>query len=454
LLDLPELDDARLAAMLDLAKERSKALGQRRRLRRRFTGLAALVLVIGTAGAVAFHPRNGAGTDHQASNSGSHSSVARAPSWKLVGDVSQPSWQEQPSLTGPGRAYGLVCPTAMACYMQESDQPASGPVLTSVEVTQDGGSTWQQSLLPAGDSTSTRLACVDADTCMAGGSDSAGNAVFLTTDDGGQSWTVLPGPSQLASSFVFLDVSCTGGQSCVAIGQLAAGDNGAEQGYDVLLTTDAGQTWSASPLPSDLVPEQAQCLGGADCVITGWDAPSGDAAPSQGAAIYSTDSGATWAAATVPDGFGPVTAVSCADQNDCIAVTPEAASPGTSWVLATTDGGQTWTLAAGAGLPAGFLQGLACATSSLCWAAAIQLAADPGTVGTPITLSSVQGVLAVTNDGGQTWQTAQLPADLSDHSVVTAVACPTATTCFATVWLPNASPQGQYVLLSYDSSGN
>jgi hypothetical protein len=104
-------------------------------------------------------------------------------------------------------------------------------------------------------------------------------------------------------------------------------------------------------------------------------------------------------------------------------------------------------------LPAGFLQGLACATSSLCWAAGIQLAQDPGTVATPIALSSVQGVLAMTNDGGQTWQPSQLPPGLTDHSVVTAVACPTSTSCFATVWLPAASQQGQYVLLSYDSSG-
>jgi len=455
LLDSPEFDDARLAAMLDMAKVRSRALGHRQHLRRSITGLAALVLLLGTAGALLVQPQNGTGTPHRAS-SGSHRTIARAPAWKLVGDVTRPSWQEEPSLSGSGRGYGLVCPTATACYMLEEDQSSpSGPSLTSIEVTQDGGSTWQQTTLPSGDSASTGLACVGADTCMAGGADSGGNAVLLTTDDAGQTWTSLPGPSQLAPSLLFLDLSCRTAQSCIAITQGLVVDASGSQTYDIILTTDGGQTWSSSPLPSDFVPLEARCLGGSTCIVGGFDAASGDVKPSpqsQGAVFASTDGGASWAAATVPDGFGPVTTFSCGDQADCVAVTAGTSLP-TSQVIATADGGQTWTAAAGAGLPTSYLQAVACLSSSYCWAAGVQLSADDSGSATPISLSSIEGVVAMTNDGGHNWQTTQLPAGLSDHSVVTAVACPTSTVCFATVWLPTASSQGQYVLLSYDSSG-
>jgi photosystem II stability/assembly factor-like uncharacterized protein len=291
---------------------------------------------------------------------------------------------------------------------------------------------------------------------MAGGSDSDGNAVFLATDDGGESWTALPGPDQLGSSFLFLGVSCATGQSCVAVGEAQAAGEGGAQTYDVVVTTDGGQSWSDSPLPAGFVPGEVQCLASERCIVGGFDAPSGSAPPSQGAGLYSIDGGSTWTAASVPAGVGPITTVSCSDEVDCVAVTSGATSLLTSRVVVTADGGQTWTAAAATGLSGDFLQDVSCPTASYCWAAGIQIPAGPGGPDpTPIALSSVQGTLAMTDDGGQTWQAAQLPTDLSNHSVVTGVACPTSTSCFATVWLPTASLQGgRYVLLSYDSSGS
>jgi photosystem II stability/assembly factor-like uncharacterized protein len=63
-------------------------------------------------------------------------------------------------------------------------------------------------------------------------------------------------------------------------------------------------------------------------------------------------------------------------------------------------------------------------------------------------LSGLQGVIASTTDGGQTWQQAQLPADLT-QSVVTSVSCPTLTTCLALDWQGASSQPGRFVLLSY-----
>lgn len=444
MLESIEFDDAELAVMLDLAKERSRALGHRRRLRRSVTGAAVLVLIIGTAGAFVLRPQSGGESRHQATRAGSHQT---SPAWRLVGDVTQPSWQVQPALSGSGLGYGLVCPTVTTCYVEEQDtSPTSGLGLTSIEVTDDGGSAWQQSALPAGDWASTTLDCFDADTCAAGGVDSAGDDVYLTTDDGGQTWTSLPGPSNLPSSLQLLTVSCSTEQSCVAMGDVPGADASSAQTYYVLKTADGGESWSDSALPADFVPAEAKCFAGGGCTVVGAEGLSPAGPLVQGAALSSADGGQTWVAATLPDEAGPLSAVSCSDQTDCVAVTAQAASEvDTSQVLVTADGGQSWTLAPAVGLPASRVFAITCPTSSYCWASGTQLPAGSAAV----TVFAAQGVLATTNDEGQTWQTAQLPPDLG---VVTRVACPSTTSCFALAWQQGTSQQGQFVLLSYGSS--
>jgi photosystem II stability/assembly factor-like uncharacterized protein len=454
LLESPELDERDLAVMLDLAKERSKALGARHRRRRRRIAAGTVALTVTLALTAVIVQPIGRPAQRQASR-GTHPSPA--PSWRLVGDITQGSWQEQTALNGSQPQYGLVCPTATTCFMLEVGPLTTQAFTTSIEVTQDGGSTWQLLSLPAGMATSTGLDCVDATTCVAGAFDAAGNAFLVTTDDGGQTWTSLPGPSQLSSSFQFRSVSCTTATSCVAIGGASPTAGGSSEVYYSLGTTDGGQSWSDSAFPEGFVPTAIQCSASGACMASGFEQPStpppAPPAPQgvAGEALYSTDGGATWAAASVPSEAGPIVSVSCGTGGACTAVTfGSKINDGTaSQVLTTVDGGQTWTATGGNGLPASLLQGLSCPTTSYCWAAGIQLPTESGgSPATPMDLSGLQGVIASTTDGGQTWQQAQLPADLT-QSVVTSVSCPTLTTCLALDWQGASSQPGRFVLLSY-----
>ena len=55
----PEYDDTRLAVLLEHAKQRSRALRHRQRVRRCLSGAAALVLVAGLAGGLVLARANG-----------------------------------------------------------------------------------------------------------------------------------------------------------------------------------------------------------------------------------------------------------------------------------------------------------------------------------------------------------------------------------------------------------
>ena len=453
MLESPELDETRLTAMLDLAKERSRALSQRHRRRRAATGAAALAVTLAIAGAIVIGPTGGAPTRHQATSSVPTKTLT--PAWRLVGDVTQASWQEHPPLSGSQPQYSLVCPTATTCYMLEGpgSQPQAPP--SSIEVTGDGGASWQQLALPTGTQTTTSLDCIDASTFVLGAFDSAGNAVLLTTDDAGQTWTSQPGPSQLTPSFQFFDISCTTATACVAIGGVSPADQSSEVYYS-LATNDGGQSWADSEFAAGFVPSSIECFSaGGGCMAAGFEQPTTPSADTgvQGAAMYSTDGGSTWATAAVPDGLGPINTVSCGQDGTCNAVTfgGKESSTEASQTLVTTDGGRTWTATAASGLPASMLQGLSCPTSSYCWASGILLPTDSGgSPTTPFDLADLQGVLAMTTDGGQTWEPAQLPADLT-QSVITSVSCPTSTNCLALAWQEAKSQPAQFVLLSYTS---
>lgn len=446
MLESPEIDDIRMSVMLDLAKERSRALGQRRHRRHAAAGVVGLVLVLGTAGAVVVRPAQGGRANQQASNE-PHPRVIST--WKLVGDATQPSWRE-PASDGYSAGYGVVCPTATTCFLEESQAsmpslrlrpiPGNAPPVTSVEVTQDGGAIWQQLSLPPGTGTSTGLDCIDANTCVAGGYDSADDAVFLTTDDGGQSWTSLPGLP--LASFQFETVSCTTAASCIATGEAAPTVGGLLTTYS-LTTTDGGEMWSYAELPAGFLPAAAQCFASGSCIAVGAQIPTPPGPPAgAGEALYSTDAGATWTAVTVPDTTGLVSALSCTDSDDCIGTTFGVNA--TSQLVVTADGGQTWSLLAADGLPPSFLSGTTCPTSSYCWAGGIL---DPPGDTVPLDYMTAQGILATTTDGGQTFRTAPLPSGLNLHGIQT-VTCPTANQCFALAWQQAPSQQGQFVLLS------
>jgi len=444
LLDSPEIDEDRLAVLLRATKARSLALGRRQRRWRSLAGTVAIAGVLAIAGTLVARP----GPAPQHSSNTSHHQTA-APKWRLVGDVQDGTWHAS-TLSGTGQHYGLTCPTAKTCYVVEvdiADGSTSEPA-TAIAVTHDGGSTWQQSILPDGAFATGGLDCLDANTCITGGEEN-GDFAFFSTVDGGNTWTSFPGPSGVPASLVIVALSCTSLQSCVAIGQdsTVSGDAGAT--YYTMLTTDGGANWTDGQLASGFVPSVVQCFPALNCAIVGFEQPTDPATPSiAGEAMYSTDGGATWSAASVPSGSGPIEGLSCADSSDCSAVTDDVSVPG-SQVLVTSDGGATWTVAGDSGLPQALLPGISCATSSTCLVGGLSLPASQQ-ASKPIDIATAEGVLAVTSDGGESWQLSQVPGGLG-HDLVTSVSCPSVGSCFALAWQEVPSQPASFVLFSYGS---
>jgi hypothetical protein len=67
-----------------------------------------------------------------------------------------------------------------------------------------------------------------------------------------------------------------------------------------------------------------------------------------------------------------------------------------------------------------------------------------------LAMSRVHGLLAVTDDQGQSWQTVA-PSPSLDIGAVPAVSCPDPTTCFALGYQHTGSGPGGFVLLSEGS---
>lgn len=369
-----------------------------------------------------------------------------ASAWRLVGDISS-SWRIQPGV-GFQPGFSLTCPTTSTCYADDILWGSPGAE-ADVEVTNDGGSTWQRLVLPVTLSDTSRLVCVNADTCALLGIDDSGKATLLETTDGGQSWAALPGPGGLTSALGVADLSCATASSCVVVSSDPAGQTGAAAAY---ATADRGSTWTESELPSDFVPGALQCASPSTCVTVGFrQSPNGSPTAPPGVALFTSDAGSTWTTSSLPPTPGAITRLTCASPSDCMA--SFFAKPGSSTVLVSSDAGKSWTQAESS--PHAFVAGLSCPTASECWASGMQL---PNGSGQPVQVMKSGGIVSSTPDGGDAWRDAELPGGIG---AVVDISCPTVTSCYA-VALTGPShgtgpPHGQSprpltaVLLAYKS---
>ncbi len=202
-----------------------------------------------------------------------------------------------------------------------------------------------------------------------------GGTVLITTN-GGTTWTPeTSGDPWPLSSVTFANASCG----------WASGDG------TLIATTNGGVTWAPQTWGSYFAwPYSVSFANASDGWAVGYyDGPS-STGPAVGFILATTNGGTTWTTETVPvtNGSPPITrlySVSFANVHDGWAVGQDAVGGGV--VLATTDGGSTWALESASSTS---LSSVAFANSQDGWAV------GPG------------GILATT-DGGSTWSAQQTP---------------------------------------------
>lgn len=325
--------------------------------------------------------------------------------------------------------------TALAC-------PAAGDCLAGGEVagqavllsSSDGGYRWSYRVLPSGDGLIGQLDCPATTSCRALASatgsqppaqgPAASQTWFLATDDAGARWKASSFPSGFTTSAAISALSCLSASDCVVIGQGTGRGNllGDPPGV-VLRTADGGRTWVAASLPKPMTfvqfgsgPASLTCAGTSSCYALGFapqryrgplavsvapgvslrkvckSMPKMCASPKyeeEGAAAVSTDGGATWQMLVLPPRTTDpeLDAISCVSAADCWIA---GGADGSAMILATRDGGATWTkttfapgpLARGQQADSLFDAGeIACPSVSYCVAMGV---ADQGSYHTPV----------------------------------------------------------------------
>ncbi len=164
------------------------------------------------------------------------------------------------------------------------------------------------------------VSCSSSTSCMAVGSDSnSGHSQTLVESWNGTNWSVVSSPSPGTSSNVLNAVSCTSSIDCVAVGTYASSGS-----LQTLVEAWDGTSWSVASSPNVGSGDNAllgvSCVGSSDyCATVGYAYNSSNV----GEPLIETWNGADWSIASSPNpngDFNPLTAVSCADANDCVAV--------------------------------------------------------------------------------------------------------------------------------------
>jgi len=315
---------------------------------------------------------------------------------------------------------------------------ALGGAAVSTASPAPAAASWTQQTLPTGTGGVFGISCTDASHCVAISYASPGGGVLVTTD-GGASWGTQSVPVQHGDLYGYLtDVSCVNASDCWIVGIAA----NASASYGIVdVTTDGGAQWSAQTVPSGIVGLYGvTCVNASDCWAIG-DQGSGGSLSVTPAIIATTDGGASWTQQTLPAGVDvsgdvqPASGIACADASDCWVVGETgSASNHTPFLIATTDGGASWTQQT---LPAGvaFLNHVACVNASDCWS---------------VGGSTSSGLVVATTDGGAQWTTQTIPSGIPALSDVTCIAG--TDDCLATGNTVSSNGQGitGYVLSTTD----
>lgn len=212
---------------------------------------------------------------------------------------------------------------------------------------------------------------------------------------------VLPAPVNALHA-----VDCPTDTSCWAVGS-TVGSATAPNGAAIISTADGGTTWSSQVIPPITGYLSAiSCSDQRQCVAVGQATQSSNG---EAVILATTDAGRIWQSRPIPPGFLDVTAVACRADRRCMAIGDV---NGSAAALTSASAGATW-VERGL-LPAGVsgATGVSCPDDTHCWVTA-QRAPDP---------DHVAGVVVLTTNGGSAWEALTTPGPLG---YLNGVSCPT-----------------------------
>lgn len=272
------------------------------------------------------------------------------------------SWHETspvPMVLQEG-GYAFSCADAETCAVIDTpvDQTPGQPARWAI--TTDGGAHWTRSTvpMPAGipNASVGQFSCADAEHCVvsvSGGPTPGGagassvpqrTGTFLSTSDGGRTWTQATAVPAMPAGFVWT-MTCSSGGSCLAVSLVPGDSSSAVVG---LSSRDGGKTWVAGPTGPGAGPGivYSSCGDATHCMLVFVSGPS--TAPYE--IVTTSDAGLTWQTSGPPTGWlNMPTAVSCATADDCwIAMSYYSGSnPAGAYskplIEETHDGGASWS---------------------------------------------------------------------------------------------------------------
>jgi photosystem II stability/assembly factor-like uncharacterized protein len=283
--------------------------------------------------------------------------------------------------------YGVACSSARHCVASGRDGQGRGVLFelnrgqwTGVEVPN----------LYQVDSVS----CPSTTMCEATGISFPAAGSFVTSTDGGSTWSDQPSPLRLQMDDLDA-VACPSGTTCHAV---ASGG--------VIATTASGAaTWQLTEAPGVRAADEISCATTTVCEVAGNQTNNSDVL------ARTTDGGRTWASQPVPSGVTSLNGVACPSATSCVVLGEESSSATPSVAMLTDDGGRTWSVDP---LPAGMVgDAVACPSVTVCVATGSWRSDSQGT-----------GAIARSNNGGKTWT-----VQATDMDTGAGVSCPSVAAC-------------------------
>jgi hypothetical protein len=210
---------------------------------------------------------------------------------------------------------GISCTDATSCWATGSSPATVGHVAGVVAATSDGGATWALQQVPPGLGALQDVSCTSTGAPVAPSNTGASTAPSSTVVRSSTSSTSVPGSSVPVSTVPGPAVDCTAvGTSSTVIGASRAGQ------AVVLTTSDGGLTWSSDPVTAtaaDLL--SVSCRAG-PCVAVGSTVAS---TPQAGLVVLTGSTGSPasrWIRAAVAEVALPLAGVDCGSLSSCVVV--------------------------------------------------------------------------------------------------------------------------------------